>query len=288
MQNTSNSKVSNMIVRSLTGIVFVAVMVGGILYSPVTSALLFGLVTALSTWEFTGIMNRQEDVELNRFITSVAAVMLFFGFFGYTTGISLSLAFLPWLLSMVYLMITELYLQRPRPIVNWALTVMAQFYIAVPFGLLCILRTASDMELYQLLQGNGAIAVLAIFVFLWCSDTGAYCTGSLIGKHKLFPRISPAKSWEGSVGGAVVALIASQVFYRYAPFITSVEWAIFALVVVVFGTWGDLIESLLKRQIGIKDSGHILPGHGGMLDRFDSSLLAIPAAFAYLCTLGIL
>ena len=288
MQNTSNSKVSNMIVRSLTGIIFVAVMVGGILYSPVTSALLFGLVTALSTWEFTGIMNRQEDVELNRFITSVAAVMLFFGFFGYTTGISLSLAFLPWLLSMVYLMITELYLQRPRPIVNWGLTVMAQFYIAVPFGLLCILRTASDMELYQLLQGNGAIAVLAIFVFLWCSDTGAYCTGSLIGKHKLFPRISPAKSWEGSVGGAVVALIASQVFYSYAPFITSVEWAIFALVVVVFGTWGDLIESLLKRQIGIKDSGHILPGHGGMLDRFDSSLLAIPAAFAYLCTLGIL
>ena len=130
--------------------------------------------------------------------------------------------------------------------------------------------------------------MLAIFVFLWCSDTGAYCTGSLIGKHKLFPRISPAKSWEGSVGGAVVALIASQVFYSYAPFITPVEWAIFALVVVVFGTWGDLIESLLKRQIGIKDSGHILPGHGGMLDRFDSSLLAIPAVFAYLCTLGIL
>lgn len=283
-----SNKIQNLIVRTLTGIIFIVVMIGGILYSPLTNALLFAVITALATWEFTGIMNRQEDVELNRFITTVAALMLFLGFFGYTLSISPTLAFLPWLVSIVYLMIAELYLQRQRPIVNWALTMMAQFYIAVPFGLLCLLRTASDPDLYQLLHDDGAIVVLSIFVFLWCSDTGAYCTGSLIGRHKLFPRISPAKSWEGSLGGAVVALAASQVFSYYAPVFNSLEWAIFALIVVLFGTWGDLIESLLKRQIGIKDSGHILPGHGGMLDRFDSSLLAIPAVFIYLCTLAIL
>ena len=282
------SKMKNLIVRTLTGIVFIVVMIGGILYSPLTTALLFALITALSAWEFTGIINKQDDVELNRFITTVAAIMFFFGFFGYALGISPSLAFLPWLLSCTYLMITELYLQRQRPILNWALTAMSQLYIALPFGLLCLLRSSTDAELSQLLGNNGATVVLAIFVCLWCSDTGAYCTGSLIGRHKLFPRISPAKSWEGSIGGAFTALIASQIFHYYAPELTSIEWAIFAIVVVFFGTWGDLSESLLKRQIGIKDSGNILPGHGGMLDRFDSSLLAIPAVFIYLCTLAIL
>ena len=130
--------------------------------------------------------------------------------------------------------------------------------------------------------------ILAIFVLLWCNDTGAYCTGSLIGRHKLFPRISPGKTWEGSVGGAVLAVAASQVFAHFVPTLTALQWAGFAIVVVVFGTWGDLVESLLKRQLGVKDSGNILPGHGGMLDRFDSSLLAIPATVVYLSLLSLI
>ena len=124
---------------------------------------------------------------------------------------------------------------------------------------------------------------LAIFVFLWASDTGAYCVGSLIGKHPLFKRISPNKSWEGSVGGAVLAIGISMIFAHYdTSLYSTLQWAGMALVVVVFGTWGDLVESLMKRQLGIKDSGNILPGHGGMLDRFDSSLIAIPAVALYL------
>ena len=125
--------------------------------------------------------------------------------------------------------------------------------------------------------------LLAIFVFLWASDTGAYCVGSLIGKHPLFKRISPNKSWEGSVGGAVLAIGISMIFAHYdTSLYSTLQWAGMALVVVVFGTWGDLVESLMKRQLGIKDSGNILPGHGGMLDRFDSSLIAIPAVALYL------
>ncbi len=277
----------NLIVRALTGALFLVVMIGGILYSPATNALLFCVITGLAVWEFTGIMNQQEDVEVNRFITTVAGVMLYCGFCGYSVGMAPTQTFLPWLLSIVYLLITELYLQRPRPILNWGITFLAQFYIALPFGLLSLIYMTTDVGLSTLLGTNGYLCVLAIFVFLWCSDTGAYCTGSLIGRHKLFPRISPAKTWEGSIGGGVLAVVASLVFYHYSPVLTLWQWIGFALVVVVFGTWGDLLESLMKRQIGIKDSGNILPGHGGMLDRFDSSLIAIPAAFVYLCTLGL-
>ena len=118
---------------------------------------------------------------------------------------------------------------------------------------------------------------------MWASDTDAYCVGSLIGKHPLFKRISPNKSWEGSVGGAVLAIGISMIFAHYdTSLYSTLQWAGMALVVVAFVTWGDLVESLMKRQLGIKDSGNILPGHGGMLDRFDSSLIAIPAVALYL------
>ena len=132
---------------------------------------------------------------------------------------------------------------------------------------------------------------LSVFIFLWTNDTGAYCSGSLFGKHKLFPRISPAKSWEGSIGGGIFVLIAAAIVGYFANSgetlhtLNIPEWMGLGLVVAVFGTWGDLVESLFKRTIGVKDSGNILPGHGGMLDRFDSSLMAIPAAVIYLYTL---
>ena len=137
-----------------------------------------------------------------------------------------------------------------------------------------------------------SVLPLSVFVFLWINDTGAYCCGSLLGRHKLFPRISPGKSWEGSVGGGVFVVAAAiGVWYLTEQYgindlqLTMYEWIGLGLTVVVFGTWGDLVESLFKRTLGIKDSGSILPGHGGMLDRFDSSLLAIPAAVVYLFTL---
>lgn len=280
----------NLIIRTLTGVLFVAAMVGGILYSPFTFGLLFTVVTCLSVWEFTGIVNLRADVEVNRLITTVAGGCLFVGFFGYAAGIAgAGVLFVPWLLSMFYLLVTELYLQRESPLNNWAYSVLSQVYVALPFSLLCLLEFPGN-DLVAVGQGgvqSGAWLVLAIYIFLWCNDTGAYCVGSLLGRHKLFPRVSPGKSWEGSIGGGVLCLAVSQVFAQYLPLLAPLEWAIFALVVVVFGTWGDLCESLLKRQIGIKDSGHILPGHGGMLDRFDSSLLAIPAVVTFLYVLSV-
>ena len=124
--------------------------------------------------------------------------------------------------------------------------------------------------------------IMAIFIFVWLDDTGAYLVGSLIGKHKLFERISPKKSWEGFFGGLILSLASSQAFAWFAPEINRMNWLGLAATVVLFGTWGDLIESLLKRTLGVKDSGNVLPGHGGMLDRFDSVMLAVPTSYIYI------
>ena len=134
-----------------------------------------------------------------------------------------------------------------------------------------------------------------MFFFLWVNDAGAYICGSLLGKHKLFPRISPGKSWEGSIGGGILVMIVAVIIWHLSEQydvndlqLSALQWAGLGLVVVVFGTWGDLVESLFKRTLGIKDSGNILPGHGGMLDRFDSTLMAFPAAVVYLYTIAII
>ena len=143
-------------------------------------------------------------------------------------------------------------------------------------------KTSSSVIVYE------PIKVLALFIFIWASDSGAYCVGSLIGKNKLFPRISPNKSWEGSIGGAVVSIISALIIAHYYPIYSYIEWVGFAIVATVFGTWGDLIESLIKRQLNIKDSGNILPGHGGFLDRFDSTIMAVPAVVLYLYCIALI
>lgn len=168
---------------------------------------------------------------------------------------------------------------------------MSQLYIALPFSLLNVLAFQSDADGVHFVWS----IPLSVFIFLWINDAGAYICGSLLGRHKLFPRISPGKSWEGSIGGGVLVVIVAVLVWhlseQYAqnPLgLSAIEWAGLGLVVVVFGTWGDLVESLFKRTLGIKDSGHILPGHGGMLDRFDSTLMAVPAAVVYLYTLTVI
>ena len=277
----------NFIIRTITGVLFVAAIITCFLRAE-AMILLFALVTGLTIWEFTGLVNEKEHVTINRMICTVAGVYFFFAMAGYNSGLTPASVFIPYLVSIIYLLIAELYLIHDDPINNWAYTMMSQVYIALPFSLLNVLAFRSvgpDITYTYLIP-------LCVFVFLWMNDTGAYLCGSLLGKHKLFPRISPGKSWEGSIGGGILVMgIAVLIWYLTEQYgvnelsLNAFEWAGLGLTVVVFGTWGDLIESLLKRTLGIKDSGTILPGHGGMLDRFDSSLLAIPAAVVYLYTL---
>ncbi|MBP3230123.1 MAG: phosphatidate cytidylyltransferase [Prevotella sp.] len=275
----------NFIVRTITGIIFVAAIVSCFL-NPIAMVVLFALVTGLTVWEFTGIVNEHvAATTLNRVICTVAGVWFFLAMFGFCWGIVNSAVFLVYLFTIMYLVISELYLKHENPINNWAYTMLSQMYIAMPLSLINVLAFmgSADGEVHY-----NYVLPLSVFVFLWVNDSGAYCCGSLLGRHKLFPRVSPGKSWEGSIGGAVlvvvVAYVISQLLGTSSP-LTALEWMGLGLVVVIFGTWGDLVESLFKRTLGIKDSGNILPGHGGMLDRFDSSLMAFPAAAIYLYAL---
>ena len=277
----------NFIVRTITAVFFVAAIVTSFL-NPRAMTLLFSIVTGMTIWEFAGLVNDRPFISINRFISTVSGVYLFLAMAGYNSGLTPATVFIPYLVSIIYLMVAELYLKAKDPVNNWAYTMMSQLYIALPFSLLNVLAFRSngyDIQYTYLMP-------LSVFVFLWINDAGAYICGSLLGRHKLFSRISPGKSWEGSIGGGLLVVVAAVLIWYFTEQydvndlrLTAYEWAGLGIVVVVFGTWGDLIESLFKRTLGIKDSGNILPGHGGMLDRFDSTLMAVPASVVYLYTL---
>ena len=281
----------NFIVRTITAVFFVAAIVSCFL-RPEAMIFLFALVTGMTIWEFAGLVNDREGVAVNPLITTVAGTYLFLAMAGYNSGMTPAAVFIPYLVTLIYLMVSELYLKQEDPVHDWAYTMMSQLYIALPFSLLNVLAFQSDASGIHFVWS----VPLSVFVFLWINDAGAYICGSLLGKHKLFPRISPGKSWEGSIGGGILVIIVAVLISWLLPSVISpstlhlppstIEYIGLGLVVVVFGTWGDLVESLFKRTLGIKDSGHILPGHGGMLDRFDSTLMAVPAAVVYLYTLS--
>lgn len=271
----------NLLIRAITGIIFIAVTIGCILYGAFPFMLLFACFAALAIYEFGSLINRAGIARINRMITMLGGAYLFFAFaFFFLTGESYVFIFYSFL--VMYLMISELYKKNEHPLNNWAYSMLSQLYIGLPFAMLNVLAfhtggTEADSVSYN------PILPLSVFIFIWINDTGAYCIGTLMGKHRLFERISPKKSWEGSIGGGILALASAFVFASCFPsMMSTAEWLGLAFVVILFGTWGDLTESLLKRTLGIKDSGTILPGHGGFLDRFDSALMAIPAAVIYL------
>lgn len=261
--------------RTLSGTVYVALVVASILVHPIFFGVLFIGVTMLAVREHHRLL------ESSRF-TTIGAMLL--------GGLLFAIAWLMFnvetirLSQMVYiqiayasmlmvLLISELWLQAKDPIRNWGNILVGQLMIAVPFALMNVVLEKSKFLL------------LALFITIWVNDTGAYCIGCLTakrknGNHKMFPRVSPAKSWEGLFGGFAFALLAGYIYYKVGWFAdwTHPLWdaLIFALLIAVAGTLGDLMESLMKRTIGVKDSGRFMPGHGGVLDRFDSILLATP------------
>jgi len=264
---------NNFIKRTLSGFIFVVIIVGSILINQYTFAAIFTLICGLTMHEFHKITNNQTDVNVNNSLAIGGGVILFITTFLYTSKILPFTVFFLYGLYIVLVLIYELYRKKTNPIHNWAYFIMGQIFIALPFSMLNFILYVNDYR---------PIILLSVFVTIWINDTGAYITGVTFGKHRLFERISPKKSWEGFVGGAFSALLSGYIFSIAIPEISLLNWFIFSEIIVIFGTFGDLIESLIKRTVGVKDSGNAIPGHGGLMDRFDSMLLATPAALMYL------
>ncbi len=268
---------NNVITRSITGLVYIGLIIAAIFAGGYWMLWLVMLLAFLAINEFTGITNKQRIPAVLRALDLMTAGMAFlmpYALFegSYRTGlIFLVIAF--FMISVR--MIAALYVKVDNPLKETAFSLMAQLYITLPLLLLLMIY-------YQ-----SAPLVLLMFVMIWLNDTGAFCVGSLIGKNKLFERISPKKSWEGFVGGVVFSVLAGVVAHciwggTALSRFSMVDLAVLGLLVAVFATFGDLVESLIKRTLGIKDSGSILPGHGGILDRIDSLLFVAPVTFIFI------
>jgi phosphatidate cytidylyltransferase len=269
-------KLPNIAVRIVAGAVFVSLLLGGILINEYTYYIIFSLITVFSLFEFYGLIEKSAKVPVVRTWNIVGGFFLFTGSFYYFTDGASVLAFVPYIIYLLVLFIGELYLKRQNPIQSLAYSILGQIYIAVPFSLTNYLVFIYEPGSYHY------VYILALLIFIWVNDSFAYLTGMAFGKHRLFERISPKKSWEGFIGGMVVSIGSSLIFAHFFTNLSAPAWLGFAAVTVVSGTWGDLFESLIKRTLGVKDSGNMIPGHGGILDRFDSTILAIPAVFLYL------
>lgn len=265
----------NLLQRALSGSIFVLIILSAIVAGPYSFAIAFGAIVVLCLYEFYQLVNKANQVSVRLAINCMGGLYLFFvGYFHSSLNIPFIILILPYILYLMSILVAGLYLKKENPVHNWAYAFLGQVYIVIPL---------STLNLLGFMPNNAGeityspILLLALFSFIWANDTGAYLVGVTCGKHRLFERISPKKSWEGFFGGALFAIIASLIFAHFVPDIPLYKWIILAIVTVLFATWGDLVESLLKRTIGVKDSGKMIPGHGGILDRLDSAILAAPA-----------
>ena len=270
----SITKYNNLTQRIITGLLGAATLITAVCISEWTYFGVFFLLCALSLWEFYTLVGLDGTIPQKTFGTLSGLIIFCLSFFIEKGTINYQFYFLIFpLVSCVYLI--KLYKKFERkPFTNIAFTFLGIFYVAVPFSLLNIAAIENNKYNYQIIFG-------CLFI-LWASDTGAYFAGTFLGKRKLFERISPKKSWEGFIGGAVLALIFAYGLSLYFTSLHQWQWIVIGLIIIVGGTFGDLVESLLKRSMEIKDSGSALPGHGGFLDRFDGLLISAPFIVAFI------
>ena len=276
-----------LLVRSISGLLYVAIISVCCLSGTIGISVLATILACLATVEFAKMCRENESRNIPVVILDTVMCVL----------MANSVYVIPliiWVACLIGRLVLELYMENPRPVKNLSHSLMAQIYIGVPLLLMTLIPVMAYMTLDDKWYANNSSwtmsfgpFLLVVFILIWINDTGAFLAGSLFGHHKLFERISPKKTWEGFFGGLIFNLIASALFCYFGgeqiPLFqgTLGFWLGLGTTVTIFGTWGDLVESLMKRSLDLKDSGNLIPGHGGILDRIDSLLLVAPAVFVY-------
>ncbi|PIQ46946.1 MAG: phosphatidate cytidylyltransferase [Cytophagales bacterium CG12_big_fil_rev_8_21_14_0_65_40_12] len=267
-------KMSNLLLRIISGLIGVALVLSGIIYNAWSFGVIFLIILLLTSHEFYGLVKSSGNTPF-RLWGTFFSLCLFIAVYLVCMGLLEIKYFwiLPPLLVMCFLF--ALYKHKTHnPIVSLGLTLLGVVYIAFPLSL---------MNVVAFKEGNYSyVLVIGILLAQWANDTGAYLVGKTMGKTKLFEAISPKKTWEGTIGGGLISIAVLYFYSLYFSELTTLEWIGLAIIMSIFGSYGDLIESLFKRKLAIKDSGSLIPGHGGFLDRFDGLLFALPFVTAYL------
>lgn len=266
-----------LITRTITGAVLVLVMLTAIIIGPYSYALLFLLILIGGLTEYARLFN-ESKVKPNKELSFGISIVFFISAFLIGKGLLETKYIFGFFPLILVIMAAELYRKKVKPLENIAATIFSIIYLAVPLSLINLLVFSPVFEA----NAYSPKLLIALFALIWIYDSGAYLVGVSIGKHRLFERISPKKSWEGAIGGTIIAITASYFISHFIPEIKTIHWLVLSFLIVVSSTFGDLTESMLKRYFNIKDSGYILPGHGGVLDRFDSLFFAAPVVVMYL------
>jgi phosphatidate cytidylyltransferase len=275
---------SNFWTRTITGLSMVFILLAALYFSGWVFAVIFLVVTVLGLWEFYGLISN-ENCHPQKYYGTLSGILIYLAgsgiylLMGSDIYENFLLSFVPFLIPIPMFFgsfIVEIYRNKPHPLVNIATTTLGLLYISLPFTLLLYFNRPNVLHFMGM-----PVILVGYFAFTWTNDTAAYLYGKQFGKHKFFERISPKKTWEGTIAGAVVTFLLAFGLHFLVVDMPLTDWMALAGLVVIFGTHGDLVESLLKRSLNIKDSGTILPGHGGILDRFDTMLISAPFVFLY-------
>lgn len=259
--------------RAITGFFFVIVLVGSVVTGAVPFSIFFLLISLVSLHEFYKMV-KTDDIHPNLLAGLTLSAAFFIFLILFELGKIPAKIFLYGIPLLTLIFLLELYRKHQKPFLSIGYTFLGFIFAVLPFMFFYSLGFLDQRYNYQY--------PLGFLIMLWASDTGAYLSGVTFGKHKLFERHSPKKTWEGLIGGLIISLLAAYTLSYFYHGLELWQWIISSLIIVTFGTYGDLTESMLKRSHHIKDSGNILPGHGGLLDRFDGLLISAPLVYAFL------